>query len=70
MSAGGNRALLKGTFMFVVIGILFFLAWLASFFFFVIGHLLAYALLFLAIIFIIVHFILRFRRRIAGRSQL
>ena len=70
MSAGGNRALLKGTFMFIVIGILFFLAWLASFFFFFIAHIFTYLFLLLAIAFIIVHFILMFRRRIAGRSQL
>ncbi len=56
--------------MFIIIGILFFLAWLASFFFFVIGHIAAYTLLFLAIISIIVHFILMYRRRSAGRSQL
>jgi hypothetical protein len=56
--------------MFIVIGILFFLAWLATFFFFVIGHILTYIFLFLAIIFIIVHFVLMFRRRSAGRTEL
>lgn len=49
--------------MFVVIGILFFLAWLASFFFFTIGHIFTYALLFLAILFIVIHFIMVYRRR-------
>ncbi len=56
--------------MFIVIGILFFLAWLASFFFFVIGHVFVYLFLFLAIISIVIHFILMFRRRSIGRSQI
>ncbi|MEO6828368.1 MAG: hypothetical protein ABI164_01055 [Acidobacteriaceae bacterium] len=54
---------------FLIIGIIFFLAWLASFFFFVIGHIATYTLLFLAIISIIVHFILRYCRRSAERTQ-
>ena len=56
--------------MFIVIGILFFLAWLASFFFFVIGHIATYTLLFLAILSIVIHFILVSRRRSAGKETL
>lgn len=55
---------------FLIIGIIFFLAWLASFFFFVIGHIATYTLLFLAIISVIVHFILMYRKRSTGRTQL
>ena len=56
--------------MFIVIGILFFLAWLATFFFFVIGHIFTYIFLFLAILFIVLHFVRMFRRRSAGRTQI
>lgn len=56
--------------MFLIIGILLFLAWLASFFFYVIGHIATYTLLFLAIIAIIIHFVLMYRRRSADRTQL
>ena len=55
--------------MFIVIGILFLLAWIAAFFFFAIAHIIAFIFLFLAIIFLIAHFIAMYRRRSAGRSQ-
>ncbi len=54
---------------FLVIGIIFFLAWLASFFFFTIAHIATYVLLFLAIISIIIHFILMYRRRSKRTAQ-
>jgi hypothetical protein len=56
--------------MFLVIGILFFLAWLATFFFFTIGHVFTYIFLFVWIISIIIHFVLLYRRRSSGRDQL
>lgn len=49
--------------MFVVIGIILFLAWLASYFFYTVGYAVTYALLFLAILSIIIHFVLAYRRR-------
>lgn len=55
--------------MFIVIGILLFLAWIAACFFWAIGHLLTWALFLLAILFIIIHFILAFRRRSTGKDE-
>lgn len=55
--------------MFLVVGILFFLAWLAAFFFFAIAHVITYIFLLIAIILIIIHFILAFRRRTRGKDE-
>lgn len=56
--------------MFLVIGILFFLAWLASYFVLYIGHIFTYAFLIIAIILIILHFVMMFRRRGQGKSEI
>lgn len=55
--------------MFLWIGILLFLAWLAAFFFFHIALVIVYVLLGLAILAIIAHFIQMFRLRGAGRGR-
>jgi hypothetical protein len=49
--------------MFLIVGILFFLAWLAHFYFAYIGAIFTYIFLFIGIILIIVHFVLLYRRR-------
>jgi len=54
--------------MLVVIGILFFVAWLASYFF-LISRFITYGLLILAGIFIVIHFVMQARRRSKGELQ-
>jgi hypothetical protein len=56
--------------MFLAIGILFFLAWLATFYLSYVGHIFTYIFLFLWIIFIIIHFVLLYRRRGRRGSEL
>jgi hypothetical protein len=54
--------------MYIVIGILFFVAWLASYFF-LISRFITYSLLFLAGVFIVIHFVMQARRRSKGEPQ-
>jgi hypothetical protein len=51
--------------MFIVIGILFFVAWLASYFF-LISRYITYGLLVLAGVFIVIHFVMQARQRSKG----
>lgn len=55
--------------MFIVIAILFFVAWLASYFF-MISRSVTYVLLILAGVSIVIHFVLMSRRRAKGETQL